>query len=485
MNKKMKKLLSKLGMVLTVTAISTTSLMATEVAQEPQFSNWAHKDLYDAQNYGILDAAWVQDGMKGTIDTTTFSGLQQLVQNKLAAIPGTKPKDASSALTTSTEITKQEVLNMLYATLQNNEYEHELKLDLEGEAITTYMQELEVIKGDGKSLGLDAPCTEEQAVVMARRFIESVYDVCDADSTGLFWKVEKNGNTVYMLGAIHFGRASMYPMSDDIENAYDDSDEFAVEVNILKPAPQEAMDIQMYSDGTTIKDHLDEEDYEILVEALQKYNITPEALGTYKDWVIAQILNNLQTLDTSAGDGMEAVNVDGIDGYYMNVATIQNRPITELESHMLQLEMMDNKGAEYKELELAMAIESLVSDEKPSEEELSEAATQLNEMAAYWCQGDAAKLKDYVFTKEEGELDTSDLTEEEKELVEKALQQADDFKKVFWDDRDKGMAEKIEAMLNSEEGKTYFVTVGAGHYISDTGIIGYLKDKGYEVTQIK
>ena len=53
--------------------------------------------------------------------------------------------------------------------------------------------------------------------------------------------------------------------------------------------------------------------------------------------------------------------------------------------------------------------------------------------------------------------------------------------------RDAKMAEKIEGCLNNETGNTYFIIVGAAHYISarDNSVIDQLKAKGYTVTQIK
>ena len=47
------------------------------------------------------------------------------------------------------------------------------------------------------------------------------------------------------------------------------------------------------------------------------------------------------------------------------------------------------------------------------------------------------------------------------------------------------MTEKIESLLNSNDGKTYFIALGAGHYVGKGGIVQNLKDKGYVVEQVK
>ena len=55
------------------------------------------------------------------------------------------------------------------------------------------------------------------------------------------------------------------------------------------------------------------------------------------------------------------------------------------------------------------------------------------------------------------------------------------FKRLL-DDRNKGMASKIEGYLKTKE--TYFVVVGAGHLVGDKGIIKMLKERGYSVEQL-
>jgi len=58
------------------------------------------------------------------------------------------------------------------------------------------------------------------------------------------------------------------------------------------------------------------------------------------------------------------------------------------------------------------------------------------------------------------------------------------YYKVFTE-RDRKMAEKIDRFLKGEGNTTYFVVVGSGHYISDYSVIDILKEKGYEINQIK
>ena len=45
------------------------------------------------------------------------------------------------------------------------------------------------------------------------------------------WKTQSDTATVYLLGSVHMGVQSMYPMPQSIENAYKDSEIVVVEIN--------------------------------------------------------------------------------------------------------------------------------------------------------------------------------------------------------------------------------------------------------------
>lgn len=60
-----------------------------------------------------------------------------------------------------------------------------------------------------------------------------------------------------------------------------------------------------------------------------------------------------------------------------------------------------------------------------------------------------------------------------------------EFDKKMWEERDNNMTEKIKEYLVDSE-NTYFVVVGAGHMVGDTGIITQLEEEGiYEIVQVK
>ena len=57
--------------------------------------------------------------------------------------------------------------------------------------------------------------------------------------------------------------------------------------------------------------------------------------------------------------------------------------------------------------------------------------------------------------------------------------------KLVFDDRDEIMAVKVDELLKDREAKTYFVIAGAGHFVSDTGVLIRLEERGYKVERIQ
>jgi len=88
------------------------------------------------------------------------------------------------------------------------------------------------------------------------------------DSGAFFWEVtDGDGKKLYLLGSIHVADDDIYPFSDVIVNAFNESSALAVEVDIDALEKDVQMQIEvlqyfMYDNGSTIEDHIDEELFE-------------------------------------------------------------------------------------------------------------------------------------------------------------------------------------------------------------------------------
>ncbi len=71
----------------------------------------------------------------------------------------------------------------------------------------------------------------------------------DSPKKHLFWKVSDSNSTVYLLGSLHFADSSFYPLDSVIENAFDRSEELAVEIDISNDSISRQISLMMEQYG--------------------------------------------------------------------------------------------------------------------------------------------------------------------------------------------------------------------------------------------
>jgi hypothetical protein len=136
----------------------------------------------------------------------------------------------------------------------------------------------------------------------------------------------------------------------------------------------------------------------------------------------------------------------GVEAYLTR--QVGDRSILELESAEQQFSLFESlDGAAF----LSYTLDSIDTVE-----------SQSREMMEAWMCGDDAALSELLL----GSLDPE-------------MPGAEEFyEKVFYD-RNRGMADGIEALL--ERPGRYFVLVGAGHLVGDRSIVSHLRQRGYTV----
>jgi len=172
------------------------------------------------------------------------------------------------------------------------------------------------------------------------------------------------------------------------------------------------------------------------------------------------------------------------------------KDILEIEGIKFQVDLFDSFSKELQCQFLASALasgeaneeaatdsEEAATDSEEAATDSEEAATDSEEAAAdseeaaadmelfiymlkCWKEGNAEELAKMVKTDDAG-------SEELKEFNEK-----------LWISRDNNMAEKVRGYLADPEKRTYFVVVGAGHMVGESGIVAQLEDE-FEIEQIK
>lgn len=263
---------------------------------------------------------------------------------------------------------------------------------------------------------------------------------------GFLWEVESNGNTVYLVGSMHIADDSFYPLRKEFEEAFAEADYLGAEIDISKALDEEKqqqiLQIGMYQDGTTLKDHISSDTYAKLEKILTDNGMQPNALDAFKPWVVETTLSTLK----SAKAGYEASA--GVDLYFIQKAVGRTMPVLELETYESQLGMFDSLSKELQEKNLNIALDNFdVLDET------------VGQMAEMWKTGNDEQLLEL----------TNSLAEDE------------EYNKALLVDRNIKMVDKIDGYLKNGNKEEYFIVVGAAHYPGEHGIVKLLEDKGYTV----
>ncbi|ERK29038.1 TraB/GumN family protein [Clostridium intestinale] len=262
---------------------------------------------------------------------------------------------------------------------------------------------------------------------------------------GLFYKVEKDGNYLYLGGSVHVGKEVKF--IDSVEKAYKESDGLGVEINIQDKKLSEALNKEMmYPEGDNLLNHITPETKDKIEKIVSELGLKLD-YKQYKLWALQSVITN------AIANKAELSAYNGIDYKFITKATVDKKPVISLENVDIQLKAINAGGDE---------LQSEVINNLPEIEEQQKA---LGEMYEAVINGDIPKIEKYTSTINSG----SELSRESYNYM--AVE------------RNKNMISKIEGFIS--ENKKYFIVVGAGHIVGEDGIIRALEDKGYAVTRLE
>lgn len=283
--------------------------------------------------------------------------------------------------------------------------------------------------------------------------------VPDSESaTPLLYKVsDKSGNVIWLFGSIHVGREDYYPLPSYVSDAFDNADSLAVEADIV--AFEKDLDLQVqailplvYTDGSTIKDHLSAELYERSVEVLGELDIYFQTMDYYCPSMWSSLIDSMV---------IEEIGVDsnlGIDRHLIEKANSSGKEIIEIESVEFQYKLLADFSDELQALLLESSIDMY---ENPDE-----AKEDINEMLDLWASGDEKAFAAYLAESDE------DMTAEEELLNE-------EYNNAMIVERNLTMTDFAEDALNS--GEEVFICVGSAHVVGEGAMAEMLSQRGYTV----
>ena len=264
-----------------------------------------------------------------------------------------------------------------------------------------------------------------------------------------FWNIKTDISNVYILGSIHILNEDFYPLPCKIEAAFEESDILVVEADINSVQDEEMVMLVLqkgiYTDGSTIRDLLGDEEFLLLRKKLEELELPVNAFLTFKPWLLA-ITIQAMNFDFYGYDSSH-----GLDLYFLNKA--EHKEVLEFESVEYQLNMFTGMT---EELQIAFLLSTLTDN--------SLSVLFLEQVIEFWKTGEADSMYMLIYPENE-------ITPLDKELMQ-----------LFFFDRNILMADRIESFLDT--GGNYFIIVGAGHMAGEGSIIDILNERGNKVIQM-
>ncbi|MGY3264655.1 TraB/GumN family protein [Lysobacter sp. HA35] len=267
----------------------------------------------------------------------------------------------------------------------------------------------------------------------------------------LLWRVSDADNSIYLLGSFHLLAKSDYPLSPDVDRAFDDAESLVFEVapeDLDDPSVTGLMLGLAKSDPASSLANTLPADLKTPLDArLSAMGLQPEQMGGFEPWFVDTMLVTL--LGQRSGYAPD----DGLDRNLMARARAAGKPTGGLETVRQQLATLDGTP-------LSEQIASL----REFVDEGDNAGTRLDELHNAWRAGDIPTLER--------------LTREEMAGLTPVTYQRLNV------DRNRAWIPRFQALLAQGAGHDTLVVVGALHLLGDDGVVALLRAKGYHVERI-
>ena len=273
------------------------------------------------------------------------------------------------------------------------------------------------------------------------------------------WKVSDENSSVYLLGSIHFADLSFYPLDSVIVNAFDRSDELAVELDIgdstvLMESIRLSSELGELKDGNTLDMILPKDVLYSLDSLCLSWYISSDLFFGYNPWTAAMNLSAV---------ALQRMKFDarlGIDLFFLTRAR-ETKKIISLESVEDQVNVFTGKG--FPDSIGIFYLKNVI-------QEVALLDSSIAVFKRAWKTGNDSLFR-MAMNMRTGEYSHSD------SLLLKTVNE------FIYVSRNRKMAESVETFL--AENRSVFVVVGAAHLVgSEENVIEILRRKGMTVEQL-
>ncbi len=262
------------------------------------------------------------------------------------------------------------------------------------------------------------------------------------------WRVRSKSNVVYLLGSIHYLKPQSYPLAQEMEAAFKDAKKMIFEINLESAEGGRAQQLMaakgIYTDRTTLKDHVSPATYALAEKQLKELGLDIQIFNQFKPWFTALTVLALK---------LQAMGFDpgkGIDQYFFRKAKKEKKEVGGFETLEYQFSLFDGMPERVQE---SLLLQTL------SGGDLTE--TAVDAIVKAWTAGDLQALET---------------------LLLQGLKEFPELYQRLIVERNRAWLPKIESCLSQNE--NYLVVAGAGHLAGKNGLIEMLTAKGYSVEQL-
>ena len=267
----------------------------------------------------------------------------------------------------------------------------------------------------------------------------------------LLWKVSDADNSLYLLGSFHMLMADDYPVSADIDAAFEDAESLLFEIDpAALTSPDTIAKFQKasaYDDGRTLSQVLPAATRDKLETLLAASGGSIATFEAAEPWAVnlGLVLGIVQAMGFRSEDGL--------DRYFMARAEKSGKPVAGLESVDVQMAALDGTP----HAEQIAGLDEFLSDP-------AKAVTEMRALHASWRQGDLKAL-------------------DQKFRAEMAQESPDSYRLVNVD-RNNAWMSTLEQRLKVAGSNDTLAVVGTLHLLGDDGVVEKLRAKGYKVERV-
>lgn len=265
------------------------------------------------------------------------------------------------------------------------------------------------------------------------------------------WKLSDEDSDVYIFGTVHLLRSETEWETDAITSAFNNSDRFYMEADILSPTAQQTM-VKMIKEkgvlpaGESIYDFMDVGDAYNFKRALEKIDFDPKALDNLQPWYAGLSISQHQMITGGYNP------LAGVEIVLIGRANSQNKTFGYFETLEDQMDVLS--GGDFDE-----QLEGLIA----MTDMLDQGTDGLDLLVDEWADGDVNGLGAII-------------------AVPEMMGSEDMYDRLLTDRNRKWIPQIIDIL---DEPGSSFVAVGAAHLAGKDSVILMLEEEGFTAERIQ